>query len=131
MSKADKGEISTAEAAPQVLEALRTAYQQAREDLFGELDPGEFFAPGGALCEVVFTGEGSRPGAISELYGYVAAEVKKSGKQPVTVGVLLSDGGHKGIIEFSKRDKYWKYGSGEPRPKFVDKTLARLGISSL
>ncbi len=124
-----KAEI--AEAAQTVVNALNNAQEQSKRDLFDELEPGMFYSPAGNTCEIAFTGDTSRPGSRAEIYDYVAAEVGKEYKKPVTVGVRKVNDGGECILEFSKGKKYWRYDSDEPQPKFVRKTLACLGISNL
>ncbi len=57
--------------------------------------------------------------------------MSKDGKKPVTIGVRSVKDGGRSILEFSKGKKYWNYDSDEPQPKFVRKTLARIGLTHL
>ena len=119
------GEVGLEETVLRVEDAIRSARDYGRTDLFDEYDPGEFPLPNG---ETGIITTARRVTSASDRY---AVDVSEEGKRPTTIEVLSPRDCDRPHLKFAKGDKKWSLGSAEKPPKFVRKTLGRLGVGDL
>lgn len=116
--------LSVKEAIDHVEAAIHWAQDFSRGDLFDEYSPGKFPIPGGG------TGKVTDSRRVTEYGDTYRVDVYKSSKKPTSIEILAPRDHERYHMKFIKGEKEWKYGSDEEPPKFVLKTLARLGLGS-
>ncbi|MCA9334498.1 hypothetical protein KC963_05600 [Candidatus Saccharibacteria bacterium] len=109
----------------QVEDAIRRVQHDARGDLFDEHDLGEFTI---AHHETGVITAAQRVCSSGDRY---RVEVSKEGGKPTTIEVLSPRDNPYFYLTIFKGDREWRLGSNEKPPKFVKKTLGRLGVDCL